>query len=346
MNARTQLRPDRWQDAVKPFRKPSRAGSIWQLVNTVGGYLALWVLAIMSLEGPYLVTLGLAILAGGMTVRAFIINHDCGHGSFFKSRRANDIVGFWTGLIAYTPYLQWRHGHALHHAKSGQIEERGVGYFWIMTLDEYNSASPGVRFGYRLYRNPFVLFLLGGFWLFVFEFRLSFRSVNKRMRRQVYLANLTLAAIFTTLGLIIGWLNLLSILLPIVLTAAIVGLALFYVQHHYEDSYWAPEEQWDYREAALGGSSYLKMPRLFEWWCGSINYHHIHHLAPKIPNYRLREAHHAIPMFRQVQPLSWRDIRSSWRCRLVDESTGRWVDIPRGARAAEAAELASPERSA
>lgn len=326
--ANRSLRTGGWQEQVKPFRGAVFSRSVWQLANTTAAFVALWALMYWSLSVSYALTLLLSLAAGGVSVRFFIINHDCGHGSFFSSRRANDIVGFWTGLMAYTPYLQWRHGHALHHASSGQIEERGVGYFWIMGAKEFAEAPKHVRFWYRFYRNPFVLFTIGGLYCFLAEYRLSFRSVNARQRRGVWGANLVIAGLVCGLGLWLGFWNVFLIQGPICAVAAGTGLALFYVQHHYEDSYWAAKEEWDYEKAALEGSSYVRLPRVIEWFMGSINYHHIHHLVPKIPNYRLREAHHAIPLFRDTPPLSWKQIRSSWRLRLVDEETKRWVDFP------------------
>ena len=317
-----------WQALAAPFREPSLGRSLWQLVNTLVAYFGAWALMIWSLEGSYWVTAGLGVLVGLLTVRLFIINHDCGHGSFFKSRRANDIVGFWTGALSFTPYLQWRHGHAIHHAKSGQIEEAGIGYFWVMGVEEFQKAPWYERAWYRFYRNPFVLFSIGGLWLFLIEFRLSFRSINWRQRRGVWWNNLFWAV--TLYGLIqwLGWPAVFDMMAPLTISAAFWGLTLFYVQHHYEDAYWAPKEDWSYVRAGLEGSSYLKLNPVAEWFAGYINYHHIHHLAPKIPNYRLREAHEAVPLFNQVRSLTWIEILKSWRLRLVDEKTHLWSDYP------------------
>lgn len=324
-----------WKQAVKPFRTADTRRSVWQLVNTLVPYFLLWGLMVWSLDYSYLLTLGLAVVAGGLTVRLFIINHDCGHQAFFKSRRANDIVGFWTAVLVVTPYQQWRHGHALHHAKSGKVEDRGVGYFWIMTLQEYKASSPGKQLWCRIYRNPFVLFIVGGLYLFLIEFRFSLGSDTPKMRRQVWATNLALALITVGMGQWIGYLNFFAIAIPVVGTAATSGLWLFYLQHHYEGAYWGKGDDWSYERAALEGSSYIKMNPVFEWFAGYINYHHIHHLVPKVPNYKLREAHYAVPTFREVQPLTWAQIRGSWRLRLVDEETLQWVDFPSAAELAK-----------
>jgi acyl-lipid omega-6 desaturase (Delta-12 desaturase) len=315
-----------WQKLLKPYREPVLARSIWQLVNTLVAYFVTWALMIWSLDQPYWLTVVLGAFAGLLTVRLFIINHDCGHQSFFKSRRANDIVGFWTGAMAFTPYLQWRHGHAIHHAKSGQIEDAGIGYFWVMGLEEFQNAAWYERMWYRFYRNPFVLFSVGGLWLFLCEFRLSFRSINWRQRFGVWANNVVWVIVLYGLSEVLGWSAIFDIFAPLTVSAAFWGLSLFYVQHHYDHAYWAPAAEWDYVRAALEGSSYLKMNPVAEWFAGYINYHHIHHLAPKIPNYRLREAHLAIPMFQAVPTLTWATVLKSWRLRLVNEQTHLWSD--------------------
>jgi len=317
-----------WQDAVKPYRKPVLAKSIWQIVNTAVPYFVLWWLMLESLQYSYWWTLLIAIPTGGLTVRFFIINHDCGHSSFFESKRANDIVGFWTGLMAYTPYLRWRHGHALHHASYGQIEERSVGYFWIMGLEEYKQSSRLTQLRYRLYRHPLTIFIIGGLYLFLVEFRSPHESINAEQTRGVWAANLLLAAIFGGLGWWIGYWNLFLIQFPICFVSSTTGVFLFYAQHHYEGAYWSPKEDWSYERAGLEGSSYLKLDPITQWFAGNINFHHIHHLAPKVPNYRLKEAHEAVPMFNAVKPLTLWKAMTYWNLRLVDEKNCAWSDFP------------------
>lgn len=326
---------DNWQQQVKPFRTPSTARSVWQIVNTLVPYFGCWALMIWGLEHSIGVTVAATFVAGLLTVRLFIINHDCGHGSFFRSRQANEIVGFWTALLVMTPYRQWRHGHALHHAKSGKVEDRGIGYFWIMTLQEYRDAPALKKLWCRFYRHPLVLFIFGGFYLFVIEFRFTMRSDTPQTRRQVYLTNTLLAALFVGGGMLFGYLAFAILFLSVITVATTIGLWLFFLQHHFEGAYWGTGDDWSYERAALEGSSYIAMPALMEWFVGYINYHHIHHLVPKVPNYKLRAAHHAIPTFASVQPLTWRQILGAWKLRLVDEDTMQWVNFPTKAEMAK-----------
>ena len=321
-----------WRKLIIPYRKPTLSRSIWQIVNTLGPYFAIWALMIYFVQHSYWISFGLGTINGLLTIRLFIINHDCGHGSFFKSKKANSIVGFWTGALSFTPYEHWRYAHWNHHRKSGQYEDKGVGYFWIMGVEEYKKSPWYVRGYYRIYRNPFVLFLLGGLWQFVVESRLSFRSTNWAQRRSVWLTNLFWAGIIWAGGSYLGYWTFFTLLAPVVATGAFWGLWLFYVQHHYEGSYWAHKEDWSFERAALEGSSYLQLNPVAEWFVGAINYHHIHHLAPNVPNYRLKEVHEKIPLFRNVPPLTLKQIFGSWRLRLVDEKTCQWSDYPKSAR--------------
>ena len=326
-----EIKKTRWQDLVKPYKQPHLGRSIWQLTNTLIPYFCIWGLMIYSLDHSYWMSLGLGVINGLLTIRLFIINHDCGHGSFFNSKRANSIVGFWTGALSFTPYAQWRYGHWVHHSKSGQYEDKGVGYFWIMGVEEYKNASMGVRAFYRFYRNPFVLFLLGGMYQFIIEHRLTLSSINWEQKRSVYLTNLLWAGIIFGMGSWIGYWNFFILMAPVVFTGSFWGLWLFYVQHHYEGSYWSHRKNWKFEKAALQGSSYLKLDPITEWFAGAINYHHIHHLVPLIPNYRLKEAHNNIPMFKAIKPLTLKQILGSWKLRLVDEKTCEWENFPKSA---------------
>ena len=314
-----------WKQAVKPYTKPDLGRSIWQLVNTSVPFFVLWYCAYLSLDYSYALTLLLSIPLGGLTVRFFIINHDCGHGAFFASKQANTVVGIITGMLSYTPYHRWRHGHAIHHARSGQIEDRGVGYFWIMGVDEFRNAPKRTQLWYRFYRNPFVLFFIGGLYLFLVEFRLTFESTNRTQSIGVWATNIFLLTVVLIMGFTIGFWNFFLVQFPICAVAAFGGLSLFFVQHHYEESYWEDRENWDYTKAALQGSSYIKLDPISEWFAGAINYHHIHHLAPRVANYRLRAAHNEVPIFNAIKPLTWSDILSSWKLVLVDEKTKKWA---------------------
>ena len=309
--------------ALKPYRTAQTGRSVWQLASTSALYVALWALMAWSVSVHYGLTLLLSIPAAFMTVRFFIFSHDCGHGSFLASRRWNAWVGFVTGVLAYTPYEQWRHGHALHHARSGRMDVASVGYFWTMTTAEWRDASRWLRFGYRLYRFPLVLYVFGGSWLFLVQYRFTERGASRRARRSVWLTNLALAVTLGGLSAWLGWRTVLAVQLPIAVLAVTAGLWLFYVQHHYEGAQWYAPEDWDYTTAALAGSSHLDLPRWGHWLSGNIGYHHIHHLAPRIPNYRLAEAQAGVPSV-HVPPLSFWGSFRGWRYTLIDAETGRW----------------------
>lgn len=321
-----------WQEIIRPYCSADWRRSVWQIVNTTIPYIIIWTLAYKSLEISYALTLFWSFIGGLLTARLFIINHDCGHGSFFKSTRANDIVGFFTGMLSYTPYWQWRHNHALHHASFGQVEQRGIGYFWTMTVKDYLAASPLKRLIYRAYRHPLVTFPVGGVWLFLVEYRFAMTGADKRMKRQVWGVNLTWALLIGTLSYFLGggdmWAGVkifFIIQAPMSFVSGAFGVWLFHVQHHFDDGYWVSKEDWNLKDAALTGSSYFKLGPIMQWFSGNIGLHHVHHLGPRIPNYRLQEAHDNVAMFQAVKPILPRDTWGLWRKVLVDEEQGKWV---------------------
>ena len=308
-----------WKRAVAEHRKPTLRRSVWQIVNTLASYVALWGLMIWTIGISYWITLALAVVAAGFLARTFIIFHDCGHGSFFESRRANDLLGFVTGVLTFTPYRQWRHLHALHHATSGDLDRRGPGDIWTLTVQEYLEASRAKRFWYRLARNPFVLFVLAPFYVFLIQQRFPSRSVEKRERRSVYWTNAALLAIAVLMSLTIGPKAYLLIQFPVIMIAAATGVWLFYVQHQFEDVYWERHAKWDFAEAALRGSSFYKLPRVLQWFTGNIGFHHIHHLSPTIPNYNLERCHKGDPMFQNVKQVTLWSSMKALSFRLWDE---------------------------
>lgn len=310
--------PD-WKQAVAEHRKPVLRSSVWQIVNSLVPYLTLWGLMIWTLHISYWITLALAVVAAGFLVRIFIIFHDCGHGSFFKSRRANRLMEFVTGVLAFTPYRQWRHEHALHHAASGDLDGRGAGDIWTLTVREYLDLSRWKRFSYRLARNPFVLFVLAPSYVFLVQQRFPSRAVGKREQRGVYWTNGALLAIVVLMSLTIGIKAYVLIQLPVLVLAATAGLWLFYVQHQFEGVQWKRRAHWDFAEAALHGSSYYKLPKLLQWFSGNIGFHHIHHLSPAIPNYNLEKCHKRNPMFQQVKAITLWSSMKSFSFRLWDE---------------------------
>ena len=321
--------PSAWKQAVAKHRQPNLRRSLWQLVNSVVPYLALWALMIWTLDQSYWLTLALAVVAAGFLVRIFIIFHDCGHGSFFRSRRANRLTEFVTGVLVFTPYRQWRYQHAVHHATSGDLDRRGTGEIWTLTVQEYLEASRWKRFSYRLVRNPFVLLALAPSFVFLVQQRFPSRTLPKRERRGVHWTNGALLAIAVLMSLTIGIKAYVLIQLPVMMLAAGAGVWLFYVQHQFEDVQWERQTNWDYAQAALHGSSFYKLPKVLQWFTGNIGFHHIHHLSPAIPNYNLEGCHKESPIFQQVKPITlWRSMRSL-SLRFWDEQRRKLVGYGR-----------------
>ncbi len=313
-----------WKQIVAAYRQPDGLRASWQLVNSVGGYVLLWYLMYLGLSVSWWITIPLAVLTGGLFVRVFIIFHDCGHGSFFRSRRANDFLGAVTGLMTFTPYAHWRWEHSVHHQTVGRLDQRGVGDIWTLTVQEYLEASRTKRFAYRLARNPVVLFLIAPLFLFVCMQRVSSSKAEPRVRRSVWWTNLGLAAMAVGLSAIFGIVPYLLIQLTILAVAGSVGVWLFYVQHQFEDAYWERED-WDFTAAALRGSSFYKLPRVLQWFSGNIGFHHIHHLSPRIPNYNLERCHDSDPVFRSVKALTLFSSLRLVSLRLWDEQAKKLV---------------------
>jgi acyl-lipid omega-6 desaturase (Delta-12 desaturase) len=308
-----------WKALVARFQIPSVPRAVWQMVNTFGSYIALWALMYWSLSVSWWLTIPLAILAGLLVVRVFIIFHDCGHSSFFKSRLANDITGFIAGIVTFTPYYHWRWEHAIHHGSAGDLDRRGTGDIWTMTVQEYLESTRWKRFAYRMAPNPFVLFVAAPVFLFLVRQRFSSPKAKPRERQSVWWMNLAIAAMVAGLGFLFGWKNYIILQLIITMVAGAAGVWLFYVQHQFEDAYWERAEQWDYTAAALQGSSFYKLPKILQWFSGNIGYHHIHHLSPRIPNYNLERCHESHPMFQNVKPVTLRTSMKSLAFRLWDE---------------------------
>jgi acyl-lipid omega-6 desaturase (Delta-12 desaturase) len=314
-----------WKELVAPYQRPKLARSVWQIVNTLVPYAALWYLMYWSMGVSYWLTLPLAILAAGFLVRIFIIFHDCGHGSFFRTRRANDIMGFIAGVLTFTPFQHWRWEHATHHATAGDLDKRGIGDVWTMTVREYLESSRWKRFAYRLARNPFVLFVLAPLVLFLVMQRFPSRKAGRRERMSVYLTNLAMVGMVVGLGMAFGFKAYLLIQLTVIAVAGSAGIWLFYVQHQFEGVYWARHDDWDYTTVALQGSSFYKLPKVLQWFTGNIGFHHIHHLRPAIPNYNLERCHQAVPLFQTVKPVTLLSSLRSLTFRLWDEQRQRLV---------------------
>ena len=315
----------KWKAIVARYEQPGLRHSLWQLLNTLVPYGALWYLMYLSLGVSYWLTGALALLTAGFQVRVFVIFHDCGHGSFFKSRRANHILGFITGVLSFTPYYHWRWEHALHHASAGDLDRRGAGDMWTLTVEEYLAASQWQRLAYRLARNPLILFVLAPVFLFAVKQRFAASKAPRRERRSVYWTNLAILAMVTTLGWLLGFKTYLLLELGVFSVAGCAGVWLFYVQHQFEGVYWERRPQWDYCSAALQGSSFYKLPRILQWFSGNIGFHHIHHLSPRIPNYNLEKCHQAEPLFQTVKPVTLFASFKALTFRLWDEQRRKLV---------------------
>ncbi len=307
------------------FTRPDLWKSVWQLFNSLVPYVLLWYLMFRSLEISYWLTLALAVPTAGFMVRLFIIFHDCGHGSFFASKAANRVVGWITGILTFTPYDHWRHEHAVHHSSAGDLDRRGVGDVWTCTVKEYLKMSPWKRSMYRVYRNPIIMFGIGPLYMFLISHRISKGNAGKRERYSVYWTNLALAGITVLMSLTIGFKAFLLIQLPILIIAGSAGVWLFYVQHQFEDVYWERNQKWDFVTSALQGSSFYKLPRVLQWFSGSIGFHHIHHLNSRIPNYKLEKCHKENAFLQKTEPITIRTSIKSLRFRLWDETQHRLV---------------------
>ena len=315
-----------WRDVLARYRTPSIRAAVIQLLDTVLPFIALWYLMIQSLSVSYWLTLALAVPQAFLFTRLFIIQHDCGHGSFLPSRRANDLLGSLIGVVTLFPYAYWRRTHALHHATSGKLDQREFGDIWTLTVKEYEARPWLSRLAYRFYRNPLVLLGLGPTYQFVLKHRLPI-DVPRTWKREwasVMWTNLGIVLGVGALCASVGWRAFLLVHVPILLLAGALGVYLFYVQHQFGSSYWERGGAWSAHRAAVDGSSFFDLPRWLHWATGNIGFHHIHHLASQVPNYRLAQCFRENPEL----PCARLTIRESVRCfgiRLFDEDRGEMV---------------------
>lgn len=314
-----------WQKVIMKYNKPDFRKSIWQIVNSVVPYIVLWVLMILSLKISYLLTLALSLIAAGFMVRIFIIFHDCGHGSFFQSPKANEVVGKICGILSYTPYDKWHSQHSAHHASTVNLDKRGVGDVWTMTVNEYLEATKWKRLLYRTFRNPFILFTFGPLYMILVINRVTKKGMTTKEKRNVYFTNLVLLAMAVGMSLLIGVKAYLMIQLPLIYVAHAIGLWLFYIQHQFEDVAWDKGESWDYKTAAIYGSSFLKLPLILQWFTGNIGFHHIHHLSPRIPNYKLAQCQYENELFKDVKPITLLATFKALQLSLWDEASRQLV---------------------
>jgi omega-6 fatty acid desaturase (delta-12 desaturase) len=310
---------------VAPFEKSTAKKSVWQIINTVVPFIILWYLAYKSLSVSYWLALVPAVLAAGFMTRIFIIFHDCTHHSFFKSRRVNRIVGTCMGVLTLFPFDQWGHEHSVHHATSGNLDKRGTGDIWTLTVNEYLAAPFRLRLAYRLYRNPLVMFGLGPIYVFLLKNRFNRKGARKKERMNTYLTNVLIVALVGLLCWALGWQSFLLVHGTIFLIAGSVGIWLFYVQHTFEDSYFEEDKEWEYVKAAVEGSSFYKLPKILQFLTGNIGFHHVHHLSPRVPNYKLEEAHNNTIPLKNVPTITLATSLRSIRFRLWDEQSNNFV---------------------
>jgi len=320
---------------VAPYEKSLTRDSIIQLFNTLAPFIALWYLAYKSLSISYLLTLGISIVASGFLVRIFIIFHDCCHHSFFKNRTANRIMGTITGVLTLFPYDQWAHEHSVHHATSSNLDKRGTGDIWTLTVEEYLAAPLTLKMAYRFYRNPIVMFGIGPIYVFLLKNRFNRKGARKKERMNLYLTNVLIVGSAALLSWAIGWQNFVLVQLPIFWISGSAGIWLFYVQHTFEDGYFEPDREWEYVKAAVEGSSYYKLPKLLQWLTGNIGYHHVHHLSPRVPNYKLEEAHNNTVPLQNVPTITLATSLASIKFRLWDEKKKNFItfrDVKKAAK--------------
>ena len=308
-------------ERFKPYGADAKR-SLFQLITTSTAFAALLAIMAALAQSHYWVTLLLAIPTAGLLVRLFIIQHDCGHGSFFKSRRANDVLGRALSVLTLTPYGHWSQGHAAHHASTGNLDRRGRGDVDTWTVAEFRAASPLKKIFYRLYRNPLVMVLLGAPMNFIILQRLPLGSARRHAgsRRSIMALNLALLLVFGLACLLFGIGPVLGTYLPVLIIASWAGNWLFYVQHQFEQTNWERDADWNFHVASLGGSSYFKLPKLLQWFSGNIGLHHIHHLSSRVPNYRLQACLDVAPeLDRIARRITLSDSLGCWRLALWDE---------------------------
>ncbi len=310
---------------LAPYQNSNMRRSIGQLANSLLPYFALWALMIYSLQYSYWLTLILIIPAAGFLVRIFIIFHDCGHGSFFKSKAANRNVGFILGVLTFTPSESWWHAHAVHHATVGNLDKRGTGDVMTMTVDEYRNSNWLTRAAYSFFRYPLVMFGLGPIFIFMLRQRIPLSGAKWKEVRSVLLTDLALIGIAVGLIAAFGWKAYVLIQLPVMWLAGLFGIWLFYIQHQYESVYWSRTKQWDFISASMQGSSFFKLPRVLNWFSGNIGYHHIHHLNPGIPNYNLPKCYKANLDLQAAPTITLSTSFKSLGLRLWDESANKMV---------------------
>jgi len=312
---------------IIPYEKSNLKASVWQIINTFVPFIILWILAYKSLSTSIFLTLIFDLAAALFLIRIFIIFHDCCHQSFFKNKTANKILGTITGIVTLFPFSQWKHSHSIHHATSSNLDKRGVGDMWVLTVEEYVSASVWTKLAYRLYRNPLIMFGFGPIYIVLISNRFNAKNAKLKERLNTYITNIAIVGLSALFCWQIGWENFLIIQGPIFFVSAALGIWLFYVQHQFEDSYFEEDENWDYVKAAVEGSSFYKLPKLLQWLTGNIGYHHVHHLSPRVPNYHLEDVHNNTLPLQNVPTITLKTSLSSLKFRLWDQENKKFISF-------------------
>jgi acyl-lipid omega-6 desaturase (Delta-12 desaturase) len=339
MQNQTAVSPDR--QALASYAQPRLGRSVLDVLTSIVPYLALSTVIYLTLGDSLVLTVVLVLFTAGFLVRTFIVFHDCGHGSFLPSKRANRYLGRFAAFLVLTPFERWRQEHAVHHATAGDLERRGVGDVPTLTVAEYEAKSWSGRLGYRLFRNPAIMFGIGPIFAMMIGPRLTIGAKRARLRNSVLLTNAALFVVVGGLVLLIGWQDFLLTWGPAAMVAGSAGIWLFYVQHQFEDVYWQSPDSWSYEEAALQGSSYLKLPKVLQFFSGNIGLHHVHHLNAKIPNYNLQAAHDENAVFADVPVLTVGHALMCCRLKLYDERSGKLVTFAQARATSRASQLAA-----
>jgi len=315
-----------WTSIIRRYTQPDSVKSWWQVINSFVPYLLLWVLMIYSLKYSYWITLALSMIAAGFLVRIFIIFHDCGHKSFFKSKKLNHVVGIIAGGFAFTPYHKWHYEHLVHHRTVGNLDKRGVGDVMTWTVEDFKNSPKKKQLFYRLYRNPVIMLIIVPFFVNTLINRIPNKKLSTRINLLVHLTTLVLIIAITLVCLLIGFKTFVLIQIPVMVFASDFGLWLFYVQHQFKDVVWERTDNWDYTTISMYGASYLKFPKILQWFSGNIGFHHMHHLSSKIPNYNLEKCLRENTIFQK----EYLTLRSSFQClkyRLWDEDNHKLISF-------------------
>ncbi len=315
--------------SIRQFTVPDTRKSVTQLIVTLGIYLTsiLFMIVLLKIEVSLWLIFAISAITSPVVIKLFIIFHDCCHTSYFKSQRACNLVGNMLGVITFTSYMDWRRTHGIHHNNVANLEKRGMGDVWLMTVEEYQQAHWKEKMLYRMFRHPLVMIVVSPPFLFLVLNRFPSHGFRRKELLNVLFTNAMITIVVLAFFLTLGWKASLVILLPMMIGASMIGVWLFYVQHQFRSVYWAHDSEWDRLKAAMEGSSFYTMPAIMRWFTGNIGYHHIHHLAPRIPNYRLKECYDSVPELQKITPIQLISGLHNILLTLWDEDSGKLISF-------------------